>query len=145
MFKGKILVTGAPLSPSTIMALSKADYRVGMAWDCQGQVREISNAGYDMIIINEVDEISEEPTLPGAQICSQIRQASNAPIMIISRDQDPYTLTNAIAAGADYFLREPVRPMVLIAHIDALLRRHREIANSMPLQYQQQTVLSLAL
>jgi DNA-binding response OmpR family regulator len=145
MFKGKILVTGAPLSPSTIMALSKADYKVGMAWDCQGQVREISNAGYNMVIVNEIDEISEEPAIPGAQICGQIRQASDAPILIISRDKDPHTLANAIAAGADYFLREPLHPVELVARIDALLRRHREIANYMPLQYQQQTVLSLAL
>lgn len=138
MFKGKILVTGAPLYPSTIMALSKADYRVGMAWDCPGQAQEIRNAGYNMVIINEVDEISEEPAASGAQLCSQIRRASDAPIIIISRDHNPQTLANAIAAGADYFLGEPVHPVALIARIDALFRQQRELNSTPQRSYQPQ-------
>src|SRR5512138_1683596 len=47
------------------------------------------------------------PQLNGWQICREIRQFSNAPILIYSGDSDPGIRDSILAEGANYFLAKP--------------------------------------
>jgi DNA-binding response OmpR family regulator len=62
------------------------------------------------------------PQLNGWQICREIRQFSNAPILIYSGDNDPGTRDSILAEGANYFLAKPAPLQDLVAAIQGAVR-----------------------
>lgn len=63
------------------------------------------------------------PRLDGWQVCSEIRQFSKVPIIIISVIDSSEVITKALNLGADEYLPKPVSPNMLTASINNLLRR----------------------
>jgi DNA-binding response OmpR family regulator len=70
------------------------------------------------------------PGMDGWEVCKQVRQISEVPIIILSALDNPGMVASALDAGADDYLIKPVPSGVLIAHINNLTRR----ANSRPAQ-----------
>ncbi len=62
------------------------------------------------------------PQLNGWQICREIRQFSNAPILIYSGNNDPVTRDSILAEGANYFLAKPAPLQDLVATIQGAVR-----------------------
>lgn len=63
------------------------------------------------------------PGVDGLTLCHALRESSAVPIlMLTARDGDAAEI-QALEAGADDYLSKPVRPEVLLARIQALLRR----------------------
>jgi DNA-binding response OmpR family regulator len=63
------------------------------------------------------------PELDGWEVCRQLRQRSNVPVMIVSALSDEAQQVTALDLGADDYLPKPVGGRVLLARIRALLRR----------------------
>lgn len=57
------------------------------------------------------------PQLNGWQICREIRQFSNAPILIYSGNNDPDTRDSILAEGANFFLAKPAPIQDLVAAV----------------------------
>jgi two-component system KDP operon response regulator KdpE len=63
------------------------------------------------------------PDLDGVEVCRQIRQTSNVPILVLSaRGAEPDKVA-ALDAGADDYVTKPFGPEELLARIRAALRR----------------------
>ncbi len=62
------------------------------------------------------------PQLNGWHICREIRQFSNAPILIYSGNNDPRTRDSILAEGANYFLAKPAPLQDLVAAIQGAVR-----------------------
>lgn len=63
------------------------------------------------------------PGMNGWQVCGEVRQFSNVPILILSALDNPGNVASALDAGADDYLVKPVPSGVLVAHINNLARR----------------------
>ena len=74
-------------------------------------------------------------TLPfynGYHWCGEIRKISNVPIIFLSSASDNMNIVMAMNMGADDFIAKPFDQSVLIAKLQALLRRTYDFAASAP-------------
>lgn len=72
------------------------------------------------------------PVLSGYHWCSEIRKISKVPIIFISSASDNMNIVMAMNMGADDFISKPFDGTVLIAKIQALLRRVYDFAADIP-------------
>ena len=72
------------------------------------------------------------PFFNGYHWCSEIRKISKVPIIFISSAADNMNIVMAMNMGADDFITKPFDMNVLVAKIQALLRRSYDFAASVP-------------
>lgn len=72
------------------------------------------------------------PFFNGYHWCSEIRKVSKVPIIFISSASDNMNIVMAMNLGADDFIAKPFDQNVLIAKIQALLRRTYDFADAVP-------------
>jgi len=63
------------------------------------------------------------PDLSGFEVCRELRQRSNVPIIIVTAQTDTHDLVAGLEAGADDYVTKPVNTKELAARIRAALRR----------------------
>ncbi|MCQ2425619.1 MAG: response regulator transcription factor [Lachnospiraceae bacterium] len=73
------------------------------------------------------------PFAGGFHWCAEIRKVSNVPIVFISSASDNMNMVIAMNMGADDFVAKPFDGNVLMAKIQALLRRTYDFAASAPI------------
>ncbi len=127
-------------------------YKIFIVEDDSGIANEIKNQtqswGYEVRAAenfrNILGEFSEfqphivllDITLPffnGYHWCSRIRKISKTPIIFISSASDNMNIVMAMNMGGDDFIAKPFDITVLIAKIQALLRRTYDFADSVPI------------
>ena len=82
----------------------------------------------------EPDCIVLDLKLPGADghsICRDIRAKSSVPILMLTSSESEFDEVMAMNLGADDYVTKPYRPAVLLAHLQALLRRSASPAAGM--------------
>ncbi len=72
------------------------------------------------------------PFFNGYHWCSEIRRGSNVPIIFISSASDNMNIVMAMNMGADDFIAKPFDQSVLMAKIQAMLRRAYNFAPAVP-------------
>lgn len=65
------------------------------------------------------------PDGTGTDVCRQLRQWSEMPIIVLSAVGDEDAKVDALAAGADDYVTKPFAPRELLARLEAVLRRTR--------------------
>ena len=73
------------------------------------------------------------PFFNGYHWCSAIRAVSKVPIIFISSAADSMNIVMAMSMGADDFIAKPFDGSVLMAKIQAILRRSYDFAPGMPI------------
>lgn len=73
------------------------------------------------------------PFFDGYHWCSEIRKVSKVPVIFISSAADNMNIVMAMNMGADDFIAKPFDSSVLMAKIQAMLRRSYDFAQSAPL------------
>ena len=112
-------------------ALAKALHKAVSAWDYEVRCAERLDD-----IMGEFREFSPQLvlldlTLPyhnGFYWCSEIRKISKVPIVFLSSAADNMNIVMAMNMGADDFIAKPVDPTVLVAKLQAVLRRSYDMA-----------------
>lgn len=82
------------------------------------------------------------PFFNGYHWCSEIRKFSSAPIIFISSASDSMNIVMAMNMGADDFIAKPFDQSVLMAKIQALLRRTYAFGSSAPVLEHRGAVLN---
>lgn len=72
------------------------------------------------------------PFFDGYHWCSEIRKVSKVPIIFISSTSDNMNIVMAMNMGADDFIAKPFDGSVLIAKVQAMLRRTYDFGGAMP-------------
>ena len=72
------------------------------------------------------------PFFDGYHWCSEIRKVSKVPVIFISSASDNMNIVMAMNMGADDFIAKPFDQSVLMAKINAMLRRTYDFAASVP-------------
>ena len=82
------------------------------------------------------------PFMNGYHWCTEIRKVSKVPILFLSSASDNMNLIIAMNTGADDFIAKPFDSSVLIAKIQALLRRAYAFGESVPILEHRGAVLN---
>lgn len=85
-------------------------------------------------------------TLPfynGYHWCSEIRKISNVPVIFISSASDNMNIIMAVNMGGDDFVAKPFDLSVLMAKVQAVLRRTYDLAGKIPVLEHRGAILNL--
>ena len=63
------------------------------------------------------------PKMNGWDTCRQIRKNSNVPIIMLTAKSDEASELNGFDCGADEYISKPFSPKILVARVEAILRR----------------------
>lgn len=63
------------------------------------------------------------PGIDGQQICREVRQLSNVPIIVVSSRNTDLDELMVLSLGADDFIAKPYNTQILLMHITSVLRR----------------------
>lgn len=63
------------------------------------------------------------PVLDGIRSCMKLREITNVPILMLTAKGEDYDQVLGLDCGADDYIIKPYTPMVLVARIEAFLRR----------------------
>jgi DNA-binding response OmpR family regulator len=67
------------------------------------------------------------PGINGISLVEQIREISTVPIIMLTARTDIDDELESLEMGADDFLRKPLRPSILVAHVKVWLKRYEHI------------------
>jgi DNA-binding response OmpR family regulator len=65
------------------------------------------------------------PLVDGWEVCRQLRQSSDVPILILSAREEEVDRVSGLTLGADDYVIKPFSPRELVARVKAILRRGR--------------------
>lgn len=65
------------------------------------------------------------PDMDGFQVCEQLREITDAPIMILTARNSEIDKVKGLEIGADDYLTKPFSHLEMLARVRAILRRHR--------------------
>jgi DNA-binding response OmpR family regulator len=103
--------------------LEKNNYKVDTAENGQSAYEMFCNHSmkYDLIILDIM-----MPQMDGWETCKLIRQNSDIPILMLTALGDEIHEIHGINTGADDYISKPFSYPLLLARIDALIRRKRK-------------------
>ena len=84
------------------------------------------------------------PFFNGYHWCSEIRKVSKVPIIFISSANDNMNMVMAMNMGADDFIAKPFDSSVLIAKLQAMLRRTYDFSMTVPIIEHRGAILNTA-
>ena len=70
------------------------------------------------------------PKLDGWQVCRDIREYSKVPIIMLTAKSDEKDELLGFELGVDEYISKPFSPKILVARIEAILRRTNQLAKS---------------
>lgn len=116
----KILVVDDEAQITRVLrhGLESAGYQVRTANDGRSGL-ETYRAWLPDLIITDLSM----PGVDGLELCSRLRQLSEAPILVLSVKEDEATKVKALDLGADDYVAKPFGMAELTARVRALLRR----------------------
>ena len=82
-----------------------------------GLVRAVKE-NFDLLILDLM-----LPEIDGFEICRQVREAKNTPIIMVSAKKDDIDKIRGLGLGADDYITKPFSPTELLARVDSLYRR----------------------
>ena len=68
------------------------------------------------------------PKMDGWQVCREIRQYSNVPIIMLTAKSDEKDELQGFDLGVDEYITKPFSPKILVARVEAILRRSNVLA-----------------
>ena len=102
-------------------------------------------SGFEVIICNRGDlglekALKEEfdliildlmlPEVDGFEICRQVREAKNTPIIMVSAKKDDIDKIRGLGLGADDYMTKPFSPSELVARVKAHMDRYNRLIGS---------------
>ena len=80
---------------------------------------------YDLIILDLM-----LPEVDGFDICRQVRQEKNIPIIMVSAKKDDIAKIRGLGLGADDYMTKPFSPSELVARVKAHMERYNRLVGS---------------
>ncbi|SFC98646.1 response regulator transcription factor [Pseudoalteromonas denitrificans] len=122
MKKIKILIIedDAEISRLTAMYLEVEGFESKIVDDGEKALATIKHYLPDLIILDLM-----LPGMTGIEICKQSRAFYQGPILVLTACDDDVSEVSLLKLGADDFLTKPLKPHVLVARIEALMRRSK--------------------
>ena len=122
------LVEDDPGIASAVRDLAASwDFEVRVCEDFRNVLGEFSDFAPHLVLLD-----IRLPFFNGYHWCGELRKISNVPIIFISSASDSMNIVMAMSMGADDFIAKPFDGSVLMAKVQALLRRSYDFAPAAP-------------
>ena len=105
--------------------LELSNFEVEVANDGEIGLKQAMEADFDLIILDLM-----LPGVDGFEICRQIREKKNVPIIMVSAKKDDIDKIRGLGLGADDYMTKPFSPSELVARVKAHLARYERLVNS---------------
>lgn len=102
------------------LALQEEGYHVDDVGDAEEALRMFEASEPDLLMVDIM-----LPRVSGLDLCRQIRQTSQVPIILVTAKDDSHDVVAGLEAGADDYVTKPFVFKELAARARALLRRAR--------------------
>ena len=102
--------------------LVKANYRVIEAADGEAALNTFYNDnGIDLIILDVM-----MPKMDGWEVLEAIRKVSRVPVIMLTARAEERDELKGFSLGVDEYITKPFSPRILVARVEALLRRTKD-------------------
>lgn len=105
--------------------LELSGFKVEVANDGQSGLLKALKENYDLFILDLM-----LPGVDGFDICRQIREEKNTPIIMVSAKKDDIDKIRGLGLGADDYMTKPFSPSELVARVKAHLARYDRLTGS---------------
>ena len=105
--------------------LELSNFQVQVANDGDTGLRKGLDEDFDLIILDLM-----LPGVDGFEICRQIRDQKNTPIIMVSAKKDDIDKIRGLGLGADDYMTKPFSPSELVARVKAHLARYERLIGS---------------
>jgi DNA-binding response OmpR family regulator len=132
---GPILIVEDDKKTASLVALylEREGFQTVIAYDGQ-QALELAQLHNPIFVILDL----MLPLIDGWEVCRQLRQSSDVPILILSAREEEVDRVSGLTLGADDYVVKPFSPREVVARVKAILRRGRfaTTQNKSPLSYE---------
>jgi two-component system, OmpR family, response regulator RegX3 len=101
--------------------LRKEGFEVAVVNAGPAALDEMDRSGADLVLLDLM-----LPGLPGTEVCRQLRQRSNVPVIMLTAKDSEVDKVVGLELGADDYVTKPFSSRELVARIRAVLRRRGE-------------------
>ena len=105
--------------------LEISDFEVTIENDGEKGLKTALSEEFDLIILDLM-----LPGIDGYEICKQIRNQKNIPIIMVSAKKDDIDKIRGLGLGADDYMTKPFSPSELVARVKAHLSRYERLIGS---------------
>lgn len=105
--------------------LELSNFEVEVANDGELGLQKGLGGDFDLIILDLM-----LPGVDGFEICRQIRDQKNTPIIMVSAKKDDIDKIRGLGLGADDYMTKPFSPSELVARVKAHLNRYERLVSS---------------
>ena len=105
--------------------LELSGFTVEVANDGETGLKKALNEEYDLFILDLM-----LPGIDGFDICRQIRDVQNTPIVMVSAKKDDIDKIRGLGLGAEDYMTKPFSPSELVARVKAHLARYDRLTGS---------------
>ena len=125
----KILVVEDEESFSEALAylLGREGFDVTVADSGPKAIEEFDRVGADLVLLGLM-----LPGLSGTEVCKQLRQRSDVPIIMLTAKDSEVDKVVGLELGADDYVTKPYSSRELVARIRAVLRRNSDLGETEP-------------
>lgn len=106
------------------IGLGREGFEVAVARDGVEAIERFDEVRPDLILLDVM-----LPTLSGIDVCRQIRQRSDVPIIMVTARASEIDTVVGLEVGADDYVTKPYRLRELVARMRAVLRRRTQVAS----------------
>ena len=100
--------------------LTKEFYDTKIVYDGEEALRQFRHFSPNLILLDLM-----LPGIDGYQVCREIRQQSNVPIIMLSAKGEVFDKVLGLELGADDYIIKPFDSKELVARVKAVLRRYQ--------------------
>ena len=115
----KLIVKGIRFS------LEQDGMEVTCAYDGEEALNYAKEQQFDIILLDIM-----LPKLSGTEVCQQIREFSNVPIVMLTAKSDDMDKIMGLEYGADDYITKPFSPSELVARVKAHMARYERLTSS---------------
>ena len=105
--------------------LELSGFEVEIENDGKSGLERALNEDFDLFILDLM-----VPEVDGFEICKQIREKKNTPILMVSAKKDDIDKIRGLGLGADDYVTKPFSPSELVARVKAHLARYERLIGS---------------
>ena len=138
MYKILLVEDDEIISKSIKQHLGNWNFEVVIAQDFRNITKEFNECNAHIVLLDLI-----LPFYDGFYWCKEIRKISNVPIVFISSASDNMNIVMAVNMGGDDFIPKPFNVSVLLAKIQAILRRTYDMPNGISILEHKGIILNL--
>lgn len=110
----KLIVKGIKFS------LEQDGMEVDTCFDGESALEKLKEKEYDMVLLDLM-----LPGMDGLEVCQDIREFSDVPIIIITAKSEDMDKIMGLEYGADDYITKPFNPLEVVARVKTQLRRYQ--------------------